>query len=350
VLLKNSGGLLPLSKNIRRVAVIGPLADDRTDPLGPWDGLGRPADVVTLLDGIRRALPPAAKIVYAEGCSISGPDRSGFAAAVEAARSADAVVLAVGESRAMSGEAASRSTLDLPGEQNALVQSVLGAGKPLVLVLMNGRPLTIPWAESHVPAILETWFLGVQSGNAIADVLFGDSNPSGKLPVTFPRAVGQVPFYYNHKNTGRPGDDTVKFTSRYIDLPGTPLFPFGYGLSYTTFAYSGQTVSPGVIDSAGTVTVVISVKNSGTRAGEEIVQLYVRQDFGSVTRPVKELKGFRKIRLSPGESRRVEFQLRAGDLVMYNAAMRRVLEPGTFTVYVGANSRDVTEGHFTVKE
>ena len=350
VLLKNGRGVLPLSKNLRSIAVIGPLADDRTDPLGPWDGLGRPEDVVTLVEGIRSALPPSTRILYAKGCALDDADRSGIAPALEAAKSADAVVLAVGESREMSGEAASRSTLDLPGIQNSLVEAVAGAGKPVVLVLMNGRPLSIAWAEAHIPAILETWFLGVQTGNAVADVLFGDYNPSGKLPVTLPRTVGQVPYYYNHKNTGRPPVDTTKYTSRYIDLPSSPLFPFGFGLSYTTFEYGDMTVSPGAIDSAGTVTVGIRVKNTGARTGEEVVQLYVRQDAGSVTRPVRELKGFLRVTLAPGESRRVEFSLPGRDLTIYDAAMRRVVEPGTFTVYIGTNSRDVTEGRFSVRK
>jgi beta-glucosidase len=349
VLLKNSGGVLPLSKKIGSIAVIGPLADDRRDPLGPWDALGRPQEVVTLLEGIRSALPPSAHVLYAQGCTIEGNGTGGIAAALEAAKNADAVVLAVGESSAMSGEAASRSSLDIPGIQDALIEAVAGTGKPVVLVLMNGRPLSITWAEAHIPAILETWFLGVQTGNAVADVLFGDCNPSGKLPVTFPRTVGQVPFYYNHKNTGRPAVDTARFTSRYRDLPSLPLFPFGFGLSYAAFDYSDLTVTPGTIDSAGTVTVAIRVKNTGARAGEEIVQLYVRQDVGSVTRPVRELKGFRRIMLAPGESRQVEFPLPGRDLLMYDAAMRRVVEPGRFTVYVGTNSRDVTEGHFNVR-
>jgi len=218
-----------------------------------------------------------------------------------------------------------------------------------VLVLMNGRPLSIAWAEAHVPAILETWFLGVQAGNAIADVLFGDYNPSGKLPVTFPRTVGQVPFYYSHKNTGRPPVDTMKFTSRYRDLPSSPLYPFGFGLSYTTFDYSTLTVVPGTIDSAGAVAVALRVKNTGARAGEEVIQLYVRQDFGSVTRPVRELKRFLRIMLAPGESRQVEFSLSGRDLLVYDAAMRSVVESGTFTVYVGTNSRDAMEGHFRVR-
>ena len=349
VLLKNSGGLLPLRKDIRSLAVIGPLADDRADLLGPWDALGRPADVVTLLEAIHSAVSPATKILYAKGCSIEGTDRGGFAAAVESARNADAVIIALGESREMSGEASSRSTLAIPGLQNELLESVASAGKPVILVLMNGRPLAIPWAEEHAGAIVESWFLGIRSGNAIADVLFGEYNPSGKLPVTFPRTVGQVPYYYNHKNSGRPANDAEKYTSRYIDLPSSPLYPFGFGLSYTTFDYSGLALSPGVIDTSGTVTVSVSVKNTGTRPGEEVVQFYVRQDFGSVTRPVKELKGFERIALAPGESRQVKFLLRGSDLRMYDAAMRHVVEPGTYTVFVGTNSRDVTELHFSVQ-
>jgi beta-glucosidase len=339
VLLKNSGGLLPLSRGVSSIALIGPLADDRVDPLGPWDALGRPEDVITLREGIRRAITPSARLLYAQGCTIEGEDSSGIASAVHAAQGADVVILALGESRGMSGEGASRSRLDLPGLQNVLLESVVATGKPVVLVLMNGRPLSIAWAAEHIPAILETWFLGVEAGNAIADLIFGDYNPSGKLPVTFPRSVGQVPIYYNHKNTGRPAVDTMKFTSRYMDLPSTPLFPFGFGLSYTTFDYSEMSVSPAVIDTSGTVSVSLVVKNTGPHPGEEVV-----------TRPVKELKAFRKIMLAPGESVRLRFDLPARDLRVYDAAMRRVIEPGTFTVYVGTNSRDVSEGHFSVKE
>jgi len=348
VLLKNDNATLPLARTLGTIAVIGPLAADSVDPLGPWDAMGRPSDVVTLLEGISRAVAPATKVLYAQGCTIEGNDRPDFAAALGAARSADAVVIAVGESREMSGEASSRSTLDLPGVQGALVEAVAATGKPVVLVLMNGRPLSITRELKQANAVLETWFLGVQAGNAIADVLFGAVNPSGKLPVTFPRTVGQVPIYYDHKNTGRPPLDTEKYTSRYIDLPSTPLFPFGYGLSYTTFAYGGVTVSPATMDSGGAVTVSVRVKNTGTRAGTEIVQLYVRQNVGSVTRPVKELKGFRRLTLGAGESAPVEFTVAWGDLVMTTASGRRAVEPGTFTVQVGTNSRDVGEAPFAV--
>jgi len=348
VLLKNEHGTLPLARTLKAIAVIGPLAADSVDPLGPWDGMGRPSDVVTLLEGIRHAVSPATRIVYAQGCAIEGADRRGFPAAVKAARSADVVVLAVGESRDMSGEAASRSSLDLPGVQDALVEAVAATGTPVVMVLMNGRPLSVTRPAGQVGALLETWFLGVQAGNAIADVLFGAVNPSGKLPVTIPRTVGQVPIYYDHKNTGRPSDDTDKFTSRYIDLPSTPLYPFGYGLSYTTFACSAVTVSPATMDSGGAVTVAVRVKNTGSRAGTETLQLYVRQMVGSVTRPVQELKGFRRVALGPGESAPVVFTLAWADLMITALDGRRTVEPGRFTVEVGTSSRDVSEAQFTV--
>jgi len=348
VLLKNDNQILPLSNSLQSIAVIGPLAADSADLLGPWEAMGRPSDVVTLLEGIKHAVAPETRVLYAQGCAIEGTDRRNFAAAVRVARSADAVVLAVGESREMSGEASSRSSLDLPGVQESLVEAIGATGKPVVLVLMNGRPLSITRQLREVNAVLETWFLGVQAGNAIADVLFGSSSPSGKLPVTIPRTVGQVPVYYNHKNTGRPPLDTEKYTSRYIDLPNTPLFPFGFGLSYTTFGYSGVTVSPVTMDSGGTVTVSVRVKNTGARAGTEIVQLYVRQDVGSVTRPVKELKAFRRLTLDPGDSEPVVFTLAWSDLLITSADGKRTVEPGTFTVEVGTNSRDVSAARFTV--
>ena len=348
VLLKNDGGALPLPPSLRSIAVIGPLAADSVDPLGPWDALGRPSDVVTLLDGIARAVSPSTRLLYAEGCGIEGSDRSGIARAVEAAKSADAVVLAVGESREMSGEASSRSSLDLPGVQESLVDAICAAGKPVVLVLMNGRPLAITRPLGEVNAVLETWFLGVQAGNAIADVLFGVRNPSGKLPVTIPRTVGQVPIYYDHKNTGRPPRDDEKYTSRYIDIPSTPLFPFGYGLSYTTFDYGALTVSPAAMDSGGAVSVAIRVRNAGPREGTETLQLYVRQNVGSVTRPVSELKGFRRVTLAPGEAAVVAFSVAWTDLVMTTAGGKRTVEPGTFTAGIGPNSRDVKEAEFTV--
>jgi beta-glucosidase len=248
----------------------------------------------------------------------------------------------------MTGEAASRSYLDLPGDQEGLLRAVCAIGKPVVLVLMNGRPLTIPWATDHCDAIVESWFLGVQTGNAIADVLFGDYNPSGKLPVSFPRAVGQVPVYYNYKNTGRPTNRYNHFTSKYIDAPSTPLYPFGYGLSYTTFSYKDLALSSKKIGTDGIVRVTVDVTNSGNRDGEEVVQMYIRDEAGSVTRPVKELRGFKKIALKAGETKRVEFALEPNDLAMYNREMKWVVEPGSFKVFVGTNSAENLEDEFEV--
>jgi len=344
VLLKNDGNVLPISKNIKSIAVIGPLADDQVDMLGPWNGDGNAADVVTLLAGIRANVPPSTKIIrYAKGCDIEGDSTQGFDEAVLAARASDVVVVAVGESAAMSGEASSRSSLDLPGRQLDLVKALQATGKPVVVVLMNGRPLTINWIAQNSAAILETWFAGNQAGNAIADVLFGDVNPGGKLPVTFPRSVGQEPLYYNHMNTGRPPDPNSKWTSKYLDIPWTPLFPFGYGLSYTQFRLSNLQVSAPRIRPDGRVTVSVEVENVGARAGDEVVQLYIRDVAASVTRPVRELKGFQRVTLPPGTKRRLEFNLGPEQLGFYNREMRFVVEPGEFKVMVGNSSADPHE-------
>lgn len=349
VLLKNDGGLLPLRSTVGRIAVIGPLADSKEEPLGAWAAAGDPADVVTLLEGIRQAVPQTTTIDYHRGCSIDTVGTAGFGEAVAAARRADVVIMALGESRAMSGEAACRSTLDLPGSQQRLLEAVVAVGKPVVLVLMNGRPLSVAWAAEHVPALLETWFLGVQTGPAIADVLFGAYNPSGRLPVTFPRTVGQVPIYYNHKTTGRPGALEEHYTSKYLDLPLTPLFPFGYGLSYTTFAYDNLRLSAPSVRAGDSVRVTVRVQNTGSRTGEEVVQLYIRDDVASITRPVRELRGFKKIALVPGETRLVEFLVTPDHLSLYDAAMERRVEPGTFTLMVGPHSARVLSQTLTVR-
>jgi len=342
VLLKNDGGVLPLRKDLRSIAVIGPLADDATSALGAWAGAGRPDDAVTPLAGIRQAVGGGGRVLYARGASADTADSSGFAEAVRVAREADAVVLVIGEREDMSGEAHSRASLDLPGVQSELARSVYTAahasGKPVVVVLMNGRPLSVPWLAENVPAIVEAWHLGVQTGPALADVLFGDFNPAGKLPVSFPRTVGQVPTYYNHKNTGRPPVEGIRWNSKYIDVPWTPLWPFGYGLSYTTFAYDTPRVSKTEIGPTDSLTVSVDVTNSGTRAGEEVVQFYVRDDAASVTRPVKMLKGFRRVMLRPSERRTLTFTLRPQDLAFYDIRMRHVVEPGTFTVWVAGSS------------
>jgi beta-glucosidase len=350
VLLKNQRGVLPLSKSIGSIAVIGPLADDPQAPLGSWTGDGRKEDVVTLLSGIKAKVSPATKITYAKGCEIDGETTEAIAEAVRIASASDAAIVAVGESAEMSGEASSRSSLDLPGRQLDLVKAVVATGKPTVIVLMNGRPLTINWITDRAPAILETWFAGIQAGNAIADVLFGDVNPGGKLPVTFPLSVGQVPIYYNHKNTGRPPDPRNKYTSKYLDMPVTPLYPFGYGLSYTEFKLADLRLSAQRIRPDGKLSASVEIQNTGKRAGDEVVQLYVRDMAASVTRPVMELKGFERITLQPGEKRRVEFTLAPEHLGFYNRDMRFVVEPGAFKVMVGANSVDVLEASFDVVE
>lgn len=348
VLLKNEGNVLPLSKTLKAIAVVGPLADSKTDVIGSWTGDGKAEDAVTLLAGIKSKVSPQTKVMYAKGSEINNDSTEGFDQAVRIAQEADAVIIAVGESAEMSGEAASRSTLDLPGRQLDLVKAVRATGKPVVVVLMNGRPLSINWIAENVPSILETWFAGTQAGNAIADVLFGDVNPGGKLPVTFPRSVGQVPLYYNHKNTGRPPDANNKYTSKYLDLPWTPLFPFGYGLSYTQFKFSNLQLSAQRIRPDGSLKVTVELENVGQRGGDEVVQLYVRDVSASVTRPVKELKGFQRITLQPGEKKRVEFTLGPEQLGLYDRNMKFVVEPGEFRVMVGPNSEDLIESKLDV--
>jgi len=340
VLLKNEENLLPLEKDIESIAVIGPLADDKTDPLGPWSCLGKPEDVVTVLEGIKNKVSGSTKILYAKGCGIEDSSKEGFKEAVKIASESKVAIVVVGESKDMSGEAASRSSLDLPGVQEELVKAVYDTGVPIVEVLMNGRPLSISWSAEHIPATLETWFLGIQAGNAIADVIFGDYNPGGKLPVSFPRTVGQVPIYYNHKNTGRP-PSAQRFTSKYIDIPVSPLFPFGHGLSYTRFEYENLRIEPSRIRVDGGTEISVDVRNIGERTGDEVVQLYLRDVVASVTRPVKELKGFKRITLKLGEKRTVKFTIDSKHLSFLNREMKRVVEPGIFQIMVGSSSEDI---------
>jgi beta-glucosidase len=348
VLLKNEGNLLPLSKNMATIAVIGPLAHNHSDAVGMWAGPTDTSNTVTLLDGIKAAVPKS-RVTYARGCTLEGNDTTGIAEAVAVARTSDVVILSVGESRDMSGEASCRTMLDLPGRQLDLVQAVYATGKPVVLVLTNGRPLTITWEAAHIPAIVEGWALGHETGHALADVLFGDYAPTGRLPVTFPRATGQVPFYYNHKNTGRPGNDTIYFTSHYLDVPSSPLYPFGFGLTYTKFAYSDLHLTGSAFGIADTMAVEVTVRNTGARAGEEVVQLYVRDEVGSLTRPVRELKGFNRVKLDPGQSARVALRVAVGDLAFTGLDMKRRVEPGMFTVYVGPNSAEGLQARFEVR-
>ena len=342
VLLKNERSLLPLAKT-GTIAVIGPLADNKEEPLGPWHTQGRAEDVVSVLQGIKTKVQT---VLYAQGSGIDDTSKAGFAAAVAAARQAKVAVLVLGERGDMSGEAASRSSLGLPGVQEQLLEAVAATGTPVVLVLMNGRPLILEWASDHVPAIVETWFLGIEAGNATADVLFGDVNPSARLPVTFPRVLGQVPLYYNHRNTGRPPDANNKYTSKYIDVPVTPRYPFGYGLSYTTFGYSNLKLSAARARVSDTITATVTVTNSGGREGTEVVQLYVRDEVASVSRPVRELKAFRRVTLKPGESRAVDLRVAVRDLWFIGLDMKPVVEPGTFRVYVGPNSAEGLEATF----
>ncbi len=350
VLLKNNDSLLPLKKDLKKIAVIGPLADSKKDPLGPWATVGNPDDVTTVVDGLKKYLSDKTEILFSKGCDIDSQSTAGFDDAIQTANESDVVILCLGESRNMSGEACSRSSLDLPGVQQKLAEEIYKTGKPVVVVLMNGRPLSIEWIDENIPAIVEAWFLGIKSGDAIAQVLFGDYNPSGKLPVTFPRTVGQIPIYYNHKNTGRPGDKKNHNTSQYLDLPLTPLYPFGYGLSYTTFNYQNIKTDKNKISNGDSLNVSIDVKNSGNVEGEEVIQLYLQDLVGSVTRPVKELKGFRKINLKPGETRTVNFKITPDMLSFLNIDMKSVVEPGKFNIMIGGNSVDLLTTSFEVIE
>ncbi|MCB0586306.1 MAG: beta-glucosidase BglX [Phaeodactylibacter sp.] len=363
VLLKNEGGLLPL-KQPRRIAVIGPLVKDKDVPLGSWRARAIDNSAVSLWEGLQKTLHKDTELLYAEGCRITAGkrsfrdkltisyDTSGFAAAREAARDADLVIMAIGEDCFQSAEARSRTDIGLPGVQQQLLETVYAVNPNVVVVLMNGRPLDLSWMAENVPAIVETWFLGSESGNAIADVLSGKYNPSGKLPASFPRSVGQLPIYYNHKSTGRPGNENHNhiFWSHYIDEKQGPLWPFGYGLSYTTFEYTGLELNKTVISSDEQLEVKATLENTGKMGGHEIAQLYICDLAGSITRPVKELKGFRKIWLEAGEQREITFTLTAEDLKFYNAAGKWEAEPGEFKVFVGGNSRENLEAVFELKE
>jgi len=352
VLLKNANRTLPLRKDLRSIAVIGPLADDGAAALGNWAADGRPEEAITVLAGIRKALGASARVVNIRGAPVDTVDTTGFAMARSAVADAEAVVLVLGERHNMSGEASSRASVELPGSQRDLALAVIRAAasgnKPVVVVLMNGRSLAIPELARDAPAIVESWFLGNQHGRAVADVLFGDYNPGGKLPVTFPRATGQIQLYYNHRNTGRPANSANGYTSKYLDLPWTPLFPFGYGLSYTTFAYSNLRLSAPKIVAGDSLTVSVDVKNTGDRAGDEVVQLYLRDSVASVAEPVKSLKAFRRVTLQPAETRTVRFRIGADAFSLYDRRMRKVIEPGIFTVFVGTNSDDVANTHVQV--
>ncbi|NQV49854.1 MAG: glycoside hydrolase family 3 C-terminal domain-containing protein [Candidatus Marinimicrobia bacterium] len=346
VLLENRNRTLPLDPNLRKIAVIGPLAEDRETALGTWSAQGQQSDVTPLLQGIQLAVGEKTKVLYAAGSEINSTDKSGFNKARALAKQSDAIIAVVGEHALMSGEALSRSDIGLPGVQLDLLKMLKETGKPVIVVLMNGRPIAEPWMYENCDAVLETWLLGVQSGPAIADVIFGSYNPAGKLPVTIPRSVGQIPIYYNHKNTGRAADPADRYTSKYIDEAFVPQYPFGYGLSYTTFEYGELTLDKPAFHRGDSLSVSVVLTNSGSVAGEEVVQLYVRDLFGSVTRPVLELKNFEKVLLNAGESHLVKFKIKAEDLSFWDKNMAFRSETGQFKVFVGSNSATQLQQEF----
>jgi beta-glucosidase len=358
VLLRNEGGVLPLDP-AKKTAVIGPLAKNQHDMLGSWWGVGRDTDVVTVFDGIDAQNTGAT--TYAEGCKLSNTEvphtdpegcgsDAGFAEAVAVAQAADQVVLAVGETREMSGEANARSTLDLPGRQEELIRAIKATGKPVAVVLFNGRPLALENIMEDAPAILEAWFPGVQAGHGVADVLFGAVNPGGKLPVSFPYRVGQVPIYYNHEPAGRPCNKDVKWNSQHRDIPSCdPLFVFGHGLSYTTFAVSDLRLSSSSVSRNGSLKASVDVKNTGARAGDEVVQLYIHDPVASISQPIRRLRGFERVTLAPGERTTVSFTLDRADFGFYDNRGKLVVERGTIDVHAGNSSKADLKQSFTVR-
>ena len=340
VLLKNANALLPLSKQTKRIALVGPLANNRAEVMGSWKARGEDKDVVTVLEGIKNKLGSGTEVNYIQGCDFLDPSTSEFSAALEAAKQSDVVIAVVGEKALMSGESRSRAVLRLPGKQEALLDTLRKAGKPLVVVLMNGRPLCLESVDKQADAMLEAWFPGTQCGNAVADVLFGDIVPAAKLTASFPLTEGQIPNNYNYKRSGRPGDMPYSSTVRHIDVPNRNLYPFGYGLSYTTFSY-GEMQCPTAFDEKGFLPVSVDVTNTGNYDGEEIVQLYVADKVASMVRPIKELKGFQKVFIPKGQTKRVEFKLNVKDLGFWNNLMQYVVEPGTFEIMVGTNSEEL---------
>jgi beta-glucosidase len=369
VLLKNERNALPLKKS-GTIALIGPMANDKSNMLGTWAVTGDREMSVPVMDGIKNVAGTSATVLYAKGANISddtlfakkvnvfgtrididkrSPDEM-LTEALDIANRSDVIVAVVGEASEMSGEASSRTDISIPESQKKLIRALAKTGKPLVLVLMAGRPLTIPEEKELATAILLTWHPGTEAGNAIADVLFGVYNPSGKLSTTFPVNVGQIPIYHSMKNTGRPSaPNSPKFQSNYLDVPNAPLYPFGFGLSYTTFNYGNITLDKSSMSAAESINASITITNSGTVDGEEVVQLYIRDVVGSITRPMKELKGFQKIKLKAGESKTVTFRITVNDLKFYNSDLRFVAEPGDFKVFIGTNSQDVKEADFKLR-
>jgi len=368
VLLKNNNNILPLKKS-GTIALIGPLADNKENMPGTWSVAADFSTPVSVIEGLKNVAGPGVKILYAKGSNLdsdslfeeragmfgksfkrdSRPAQQIIDEAVAVANQGDVIVAALGESAEMTGESSSRSSIEIPSVQQDLLKALVKTGKPLVLVLFTGRPLALKWENENVPAILNVWFGGSEAGSAIADVLFGDVNPSGKLSTTFPQNIGQVPLYYNHKNTGRPLDEGkwfAKFRSNYLDVSNDPVYPFGYGLSYTNFSYSDVKLSRASLKGTQSLTASVNVTNTGSKDGKETVELYIRDVVGSITRPVKELKGFQKIDLKAGESKNVSFTISVNDLKFYNSDLKYVAEPGDFKVFIGGNSRDVKEANF----
>jgi len=363
VLLKNENQLLPLKKSGMNIAVIGDLADDKSSPLGSWRLAADNGTAVSVIEGLNAY--KGSKVSYTSGpklfngnthfvreVDVNTTDRSGFNEAVRAARNKDVVIMVLGEEGFQSGEARNSSSLQLPGLQQELLEAVYKVNKNIVLVLMNGRPLSITWADDHIPAIVEAWQLGTRSGDAIAQVLYGDYNPSGKLPMTFPRSVGQIPLYYNHKMTGRPTlpDPPMVFWSHYQDEVNDPLYVFGHGLSYTTFEYGDLSLSASSLKEGGSIEVSFQLKNTGNYEGREVVQFYIRDMVGSITRPIKELKGFDLVNLKPGESKKVSFTINDETLQFYNNQGKLVMEPGDFKVFVGGSSKTSLEADFVLED
>ncbi|RKS13185.1 beta-glucosidase BglX [Flavobacterium sp. 120] len=347
VLLKNEKNILPLSKDTKTIAFIGPLVKEHKQNMGFWavelPELDYDKQVVSQWEGVQNKVSSSTKLLYAKGCEIEGDNKDGFAEAIAVANQADVVILSIGERADMSGEAKSRSNIHLPGVQEELVKAIQATGKPVVVLINAGRPLVFNWTADNVPAIAYTWWLGSEAGNAIADVLFGDYNPSGKLPMSFPREEGQIPIYYNHFNTGRPAPNETAFNyvSAYTDLKNSPRFPFGFGLSYTTFEYSDLKLSKNKIKNTEKIEVSLNVKNSGKVAGEEVVQLYLRDKVGSVVRPIIELKDFQKIKLNAGETKTIKFIIDKEKLSFYNTALQWIAEPGDFDLMIGSSSSDI---------
>ncbi len=339
VLLRNEGQVLPLSRAVRSVAVIGPLADDRRSMLGSWAPTGVAADAITPREGITAALGSAARVLHAAGGE----------AALAAARDADAVILCLGEDWDMSGEARSRVALDLAPDQQELADAVLALGKPVATVIFAGRPLTIGALADRAPAILWAWHPGVEAGPALADLLFGDFSPSGRLPISFPRHVGQIPIHYDHRSTGRPASESERNSAKYVDAPWTPLYPFGHGLTYAPVRYEALTLSSERIVPGAALDVAFRVANEGRFAVEEVVQLYLHDEVASTTRPVKALKRFARIALAPGERKQVRFTLTAADFALLDAGLAPVVEPGGFSLFVGGSSETALEARFTVE-